>query len=450
MMNGAIRKAAELRAKVSSIAEELKFWREQSAANRRWEKHFSQIHRVATTIDTAAARIEKDLEDCIDNGTIVANARRIERLVIDLHSVWEFFRAKLVLRAAKPFADFLAVADEFAWACYKPALDAIDPMRKEPPLTFFKSDTSPYAIPRDHSYRAWVDNDRLRSTDAVELLKSLPIPVVGIPWFQSRHLPDLLIVAHEVGHHVEELGLNADLLKAVGGAKVMNSHAEAWLTWSGEVFADVFATLAAGPAFTIALVDFLATAPATIAEEARTKKPLGDYPTAYLRILVSVAVLRRTFPDEAKEVEQSWRAMFPTHAMKTWEDDCPLIAQAIVDHGYRNGAFKLSDLGAFGAIEQGHAVDAATAARASMDVDSIDVRELVAATALAFAADPVGFDAGVAGPSPQTRLVERMKASRTAGTRTGAMDDGPQAVADRAAEDRTIGDGLYERLRSLT
>src|SRR6266446_4179558 len=121
-MNGSARKQAELTAKIDSIDAELKFWFEASRENGKWEKHHSQIQRVGTQIDTAAKKLRTALDTAVRKDVVVSEARWIERLVIDLHSVWEFFRSKLLLRATDPFKSYLEIADEFAWACYEPAL----------------------------------------------------------------------------------------------------------------------------------------------------------------------------------------------------------------------------------------------------------------------------------------------------------------------------------------
>jgi hypothetical protein len=309
-------------------------------------------------------------------------------------------------------------------------------------LGFKIVNTSPSALARNHAYASAV-SDRLRSPDAIAMLKSLPIPVIAVPWFQSRHLPDLLIVAHEVGHHVEDLGLTSDLLAALAGVP----HAAAWKSWAGEIFADVFATLACGPGFTTALIDFLATSKATITAEWKTT---GAYPTAYLRILVSIAALNHCgFATEAKELKATWQEIFPTHAMTTYEPDCALVAEAILDRSYRR--FKLPDLIAFGKDNQEHAKNAAAQALDSQTVTAApEVRELASAAALAFAGDPVKFHAKVGFKTPQDRLVEQIERSRASGTRSGADAEGPQVVANTRERDTLGGAQLFETLLNLS
>jgi hypothetical protein len=40
-------------------------------------------------------------------------------------------------------------------------------------------------------------------TELQRAVERLPIPPVGVPWFQLRPLPDALVLAHAIGHHVE-------------------------------------------------------------------------------------------------------------------------------------------------------------------------------------------------------------------------------------------------------
>ena len=61
----------------------------------------------------------------------------MEKRLLAVHSVWDYFRSKLVLRQQEPFATFLKAADAFAWACYLPVLEHLsDPQGplRQPPL----------------------------------------------------------------------------------------------------------------------------------------------------------------------------------------------------------------------------------------------------------------------------------------------------------------------------
>ena len=80
------------------------------------------------------------------------------------------------------------------------------------------------------------------------LAQRLPVPVVGVPWFQLYHLPDALVIGHEVGHLVErDTGLTATIQelveRAVTEARMDPGCVAAWRGWAAEAFADVYGTL---------------------------------------------------------------------------------------------------------------------------------------------------------------------------------------------------------------
>jgi hypothetical protein len=137
----------------------------------------------------------------------LAQARNLEELVLGAYQVWEFFRSKLVQRREAEFQPSLRVMDEFAWLCYQPIRHVVwgdSPQCKEPPLVYLNGGWSPFVVVRNNAFRAEaVRRDLLKSADFKIALSSLPFPVLGVPWCQVPHLPDALILGHEVGHAVE-------------------------------------------------------------------------------------------------------------------------------------------------------------------------------------------------------------------------------------------------------
>src|SRR5262249_57091983 len=141
-------------------------------------------------------------------------------------------------------------------------------------------------------------------------------------WHPVANLADALVMGHEVGHMVEDdFKLTSTLEERLGAVLVrgvdQTRHA-AWKNWLGEIFADLYGCLAAGPAFVSALMDFLAGAPAPVAAQTRTEMDWGLYPTAYLRIVFNLARLRPFgFAAASDRLEQNWQASDPSHHM-TW------------------------------------------------------------------------------------------------------------------------------------
>ena len=210
------RKRAELLAELDSVTGELDLWLAESSEGRPVEKHYTQIRRVAGQLRPIADHVRRSVEEPALGSRWLA----LEEQVLDLHRVWGFFREKLALRRLEELAPYLTLADEFGWACYEPAQHAFvkaEPNRmntvREPPLVYLSAAASPFSmVPRRASRTptssAPTASPRERRACSWRACRS---PVIGVPWFQLRHLPDALVIGHEVGHVVlnEMTGLEA-------------------------------------------------------------------------------------------------------------------------------------------------------------------------------------------------------------------------------------------------
>jgi hypothetical protein len=118
---------------------------------------------------------------------------------------------------------------------------------------------SPFARSREDAYELDEATGNERALDGFEsILQTLPVPLVGIPWYQLAHLPDAVFIGHEVGHLVEhDFELEEQLQAVLGAALPEKGHdavpeerRRAWiLRWRSEVFADAYGVLTTGPAF---------------------------------------------------------------------------------------------------------------------------------------------------------------------------------------------------------
>jgi hypothetical protein len=238
------RRVAARQRKLASLEAEFQSWEAESAdGTKPLRLHHSQIGRVTGVL----RKLRSELSDPPAATATVARTltdRQIESTALELHRMWEFFRSKLAMRKVDWFQPYLDAVDDFAWACYKPARDlagaagTVSPTAlKEPPLVFFGGGWSPFAMSRDFPFDAEaVPGEPLRNDAFKSALKKLPLPVVGIPWFQIGHLPDAVVIGHEVGHLVEDdLGLKPTVSNLIAGA-ADPSQAAAWRSWSGEIF----------------------------------------------------------------------------------------------------------------------------------------------------------------------------------------------------------------------
>jgi len=394
------RKTVELSRKLGSLDDEFDHWLKQSEEDQPFQKHHTQIRAVTEILNRLRAQIKTKLGSVKDDNQPLAQGRAVEEMILAVHRIWEYFRSKLSQRYEDRFKQYLAAADEFAWACYKPALDATaatdrNHVRREPPLVFFNGGASPFSVSRDRAFEAeQVPGEPLSGPALKKVLESLPIPVIGVPWHQVAHLPDALVIGHEVGHTVEDdFKLTSTLEERLGAVLVrgvdQTRHA-AWKNWLGEIFADLYGCLAAGPAFVSALMDFLAGAPATVAAQTRTEMDWGLYPTDYLRIVFNLAALRALgFAAESDRLEQNWQASYPSHSMTCFAADAKLIAPALLDVKYAQlGGRSLREIVIFSAKEQKRASEVADDINRQDQITKGNIRELFAAIRLAYERAP--------------------------------------------------------------
>ncbi len=368
-MTGATHKTVELDRKLAGLELELAYFRREAALGKRLEKHHTQVEAVAAALAVPVADVRAWL-----HRTGGAAAEPAEAMIIALHGLWATVRASLVLRYVEHFRDFLVAADALAYRCYEPAVRRGAPC--EPPLVCLGSELSPLARPRSGS------------------LRGIPVALIGLPWFQLEHLPDVPLIAHEVGHVVEvDLELGPALDAAVAQALPAGTARQMWAIWRAEAFADVFGTLALGPAFTSTLAGYLST---------RAPADGAAHPPRAVRLQLSAATLALT-----------------GHATTGWPEPSPevaAVAAALV------GA--AGDVDAFTPAAHARAERVARDALGRIITQTTDPRELVAAARLAFDGAPEAFQSAEVG----SYVLRAIGAGEAAGTRAGRRNGGASAT----------------------
>lgn len=453
-MSLSVRKSAELAAKVASLRDEFKSWEDESADRGHLEKHHTQIRAVTETLQPFVERVESQLARAGTGQALLGRTERIEEHVLDVHRIWEFFRAKLALRYVPLFADYLGVADDFAWECYRRVTELRKPdERHEPPLVFFNSGWSPLTWPRGTAYISDEVGKGLDPAQFAEALRRLPIHMIGIPWYQIAHFPDAAVIGHEVGHDVEaELGLGPRLAELVETALVRTdaerARIDAWKAWLSEVFADVYGTLATGPAYTSTLTDFLAAPEPSIARERPAKG--GTYPTRWLRVRVTVETLRqRALDTEANRLDAQWTTAFPNHSLTEFEADVPNVVEALLQGPYEQlgdnkGLIELLDFGG-AELEGARAAADEAGSEHELEIESKNVRCLVAAARLAFDADPATYEQNTVASALRERIME----VRTIGTRALSPEEEEAEAVARSKRNASHGRALLELIEGV-
>jgi hypothetical protein len=395
------RKIIELREKLAGIRAEFKVWLEEAKEGKPLRKHQSQISRLTDQLGGMADGIGKRIDELsVDQDEILAECQKLQAEMLEVHRLWDYFRSKLSLRYVSWFNRYLAAADEFAWACYEPpqrAAKAEDTVSlRGMPLVFLSGGFSPFTYTRRTAFEVEEVPEARHSPQFLRFVRALPIPVIGVPWYQVSHLPDAPIIAHEVAHDVEQdygltTTIKAHLEPALAGMDPDRQYA--WKTWLGEVWADLYAVLVAGPAFVSAMADLLVTDPVQIATGARAPSPWDEHPPASLRVrLMTLALTKTGFSTHGTEYWNEWCTSFEAEATDSVFEAAPEVLQALLSGKYPElGGHTLPELLRFSGAQQEAAEAVKRAVLDDLRPASGDIRCLVAGARLAFDCDPEGY-----------------------------------------------------------
>lgn len=301
---------SDLVAQHQRLREEFATWRGRATAHGDLAQHHSQVERTTHTLEGMLDKITAG--SALADGASPATASldmvmQLRHNLGTVHLVWDFFRDKFAQRDTGLFQHHLGAADDLAWCCYKPFLDATvaatvaaDQLAdfhpedlKEPPLLFYSSDRSPFAQARSSAFRPLGLSPRDIEMSRQVLLR-LPVPVIGMPWSQARDVPSLVFVGHEAGHVVaEDLGLARSFETLIDGLDLPADRTRVWKSWADETFADVFGVLATGSAYVERLSHELADSLQVIRGQTIDRDKPGAYPTAALRVALCQQVQTR-------------------------------------------------------------------------------------------------------------------------------------------------------------
>lgn len=468
------RRRAALRDKLDALALDFGEWTTLSAKGGTFEKHHTQVKRLVRRLGRLREVLDADIDKLrTDGGNAMARGHALERDVLLLHNMWEFYRSRLSQRFVPWMKRFLDAADDYSWACLQPVMNAAVEAKhvtaasvREPPLTFLNGEWSPFASTRGKALMAeGFELSDIERRVFLREVKSLPLSVLGLPWYQLSHLPDVLILAHEIGHVVEDdLALTESLTKILADtmekANVPANRASAWNAWLGEAFADTFGAVAGGRGFAYALVDLVTRDLQAIRSEVQAFPSWDIYPTTALRLrLIAGALTSLGDADGVKELtERADMLMDGSAPMAAFHDDCAAIATAWLETPL--DALGNKSLRDVARVPVGHwkAVDdvSTSALRSSGKVPTKDVRALVSGARLAFETEPdkyrlptVGLTAEIG--DAQSRILAWISGARASGTRgrgtkgaTNAIDDFDDAAAaaqlSRFASQATVAD----------
>jgi hypothetical protein len=298
--------------------------------------------------------------------------------------IWDFY-FELFGQRQSEVGGWLLGCDRIALDCYQAAFLNVGQAKSipaPPPLSYMRTGFSPATFRRGIPLR--------------RLGRQLnPFPLVQLPYHRLVNPWTLGAVLHEVSHNLHnELGLARAVPLRIGrrllAAGVPRSVVMVWVRWNRETFADLSGLLLGGPAVVGSLMDVVGRSP----EAVLAYDPRGPHPTPYLRVLLSIELLRRMgFADLAKQYRRAWTRIYPDPRAGTIPSalltDFPATMARVVDAVcYRPfpqlGNKALSEVLQFSPKEQQIVEEAGQRLAAGIDPGVVPERFLIGASRLAF------------------------------------------------------------------
>ncbi len=285
----------------------------------------SQLLKRASRV-TQAAKLSITTPATLHLHLLLIQKAHAERLVKLIEKIWDFYFELFGQRQTR-FAEWLLAADRIALDCYQVIYTGLGKARSIPspaPFSYIETGITPA------TFRRRIPLKRL------ERLAN-PFPVVQLPYHHMVNPWSLGAIHHELSHNLQsDLGLWQEVPRRIN-RRVQQAGVEpivssAWTRWHKEVWADLCGLLMGGPAIVASLMDIVSRSPDTI----HFYNPKDVYPTPYLRIFISLELLRRMgFPEEAEAFRRVWVRMYPSPKAskipRAMLDSFPMANRLVVD-----------------------------------------------------------------------------------------------------------------------
>jgi plasmid stabilization system protein ParE len=272
-----------------------------NAVNQLMAKLRVSLLASARKLHTLAAAAVQDASPARLQSLVVHKHRSHER-VRQIEKIWDYYLELFGQRQSR-HGMWLLGCDRIALDCYQLLTPASAKPSQSPHLRRFLScgpGFGPATYPRFVKLSA--------------LGKQMnPFPLVQLPYHRLVNPWTLGAVLHEVAHNLQnDLGLARAVPRAIArrllSAGFSKAVAGVWTKWNRETFADLSGLLLGGPGVVASLMDVVGRAPEVVFGFSAA----GVHPTPYLRVLLSVELLRRmNFPAEAERYRRAWLTVFP-------------------------------------------------------------------------------------------------------------------------------------------
>jgi hypothetical protein len=378
--------------RVASLSSELEAWVKWAAAGSTLERNFSQIEALDYFM-RALCKLNEDGVNALnpdgDVDVFLSGALDLGANVVKSHVTWNFFRDRLELRFVPQFQQSLHIADLISHDCYTTVMERAEALQIVPaqgfrayPLIGLASRFSPVTWPRGRRPKALQN-------------RNLPVPVIDLPWDHMVNPWELLTIAHEVGHDVDQdLGKLSRALQPVvasqlGEIKTPAKRIAQWKRWTSEILADLVGMQLTGPAFAGVLAELL-TLPK---HQVRHIRADGKHPPHYLRVLINTVLARRMGLSQAvNSLEADWKTLYgePGDDFGPYLPDVEPVVSAILDtplaalQGREEQRHSLDELVVFAPSSQECIQEAAAKLAAGAAPGELAIRHVVSSSQLAF------------------------------------------------------------------
>jgi len=385
-------KYQSLSRRVAALPSALDVWLQRAGAGNELEFNFPQIEALDHFM-RALCRVNQDSLDVLDPAgdidTFLTQTLKISANIVKSEIVWEFFRSRLDLRFVPELQRMLATADLVSYDCYTAIIDRARALRIVHRQSFHEVPL--VGLAAQFSASTW---HRGRRPPALQN-RNLPVPIIDLPLNCLATPWELLVIAHEVGHVVDDdLGqltkaLQPAIASQLEAAKTRQEHIAGWQAWTSEIVADVLSTLLAGPAFCGLLIENLSLPIQYI----RRVHSTDSHVPHYLRVLINAALLRRQgLTQSANTLEVGWKALYgePGEDLASYLSDVETIISVILDTPLstlqdQDGVqHSLSELISFTSDDQMRIEEAAVKLTKGASSSLLSPRHVVSASRLAF------------------------------------------------------------------
>jgi hypothetical protein len=273
------------------------------------------VRRARDIVQRAAAARRNPTHDRLT--ALVTHKHHAHIWVKGIEKIWDFYFELFGQRQSR-FGLWLLSTDRIALDCYQVTYLGIGKEKSvpaPPPFTYMRTGFGP------STYRRGI---KLRQLGR----QYNPFPLIQLPYHRMVNPWTLGAVLHEVSHNTQtDLGLSRavplaiarTLLRAGLGREV----ARVWTRWNRETFADLSGLLLGGPCIVASLMDVVGRSPQITYHFDRN----GVHPTPYLRVLISVELLRRMgFQAEAEKYARAWTTIYPGPRKGTFPKEILLTA----------------------------------------------------------------------------------------------------------------------------